>query len=146
MNPEIPQVLAFERFGATIGKNLYAEDLQTEQQVEGAFNLSQIQCLYITGEGWQHLFQRFGIAKLYEIDQLSEWFFDENEIEGDWLECIYALVVMCGYYPGTNSLGTWNDDENSFVTSGTAITIDWQHLRALSIKEAADALVHYRKN
>lgn len=135
MKAQDPRPLAFECFGAQIGKSWYAEDFQNDKDVERAFDLAQIQQLFITAEGWQYLFESFGIEKLFEIDRKSGWFETEDG-EGEWLESIYSIAVICGYHPSSNSVGTWDESSNTFTPSnGPPFTIDWQKLRSLSIKE-----------
>lgn len=68
-----PPILAYRRFPEPKGTEYFAKDLSSEQDVVELFDYCQILEAIIFQEGWNYLKSRFGINKLFELNQLSGW-------------------------------------------------------------------------
>lgn len=128
---ESDEILAFEHFGAELGKDYYLSELKTDQEIEMLFDLCQIQRANIRDIGWKYLFEKVGIDRIYQIDKKSGWFDTENEKE--WIESIYYQALICGYNPINGKLGAWNEESNIFNSEDSKCEIDWNKIHLLTL-------------
>ena len=126
------EILAFEYSGTQIGKDLFVKDLQTEEQIESLFDLSQILKVYITAKGWEYLFNKFGLYNLYKIDLKSGW--HETDNETTWIKAIIYVSLCCGYNPIDKTFGDWDEESNIFKSEKVQKPIDWKQIETLNLK------------
>lgn len=68
-----PIVLAYRRFPEPKGVEYFAEDLDSEQNVIELFDYCQILEAIIYENGWYYLNEKYGVKKLFELNQKSGW-------------------------------------------------------------------------
>tara|TARA_B110000211_G_C14049441_1_gene540501 strand:+ start:986 stop:1390 length:405 start_codon:yes stop_codon:yes gene_type:complete len=132
MSESNKNILAFEYSGTEIGKDLYLTDLQTDDQIESLFDLSQILRVHITANGWKHLFENFGLYKLYIIDRKSGW--HETDHEQGWIKSLLYVSLCTGYNPINKSFGEWSEETNLFTNEDDEFEIDWKHVETFTLK------------
>jgi hypothetical protein len=126
------EILAFEYSGTEIGKDLFSSDLQNDDQIENLFNKSQILRVHITAHGWKHLFDNFGLYKLFLVDLKSGW--QNTDHEQGWIKSILYISLCSGYNPINKLIGEWDEENNLFATEDEELLIDWKHVETLTIK------------
>lgn len=77
------------------GNELFEADLNTEEKVLELFDSCQILESLIYSKGWEFLMNKFGLIKLYQIDQKSGWFDTENKKE--WMGSILYYCLISGF-------------------------------------------------
>lgn len=125
-------ILAFEYSGTEIGKDLFLEDLQTEDQIEKLFDLSQILKVFITAHGWKYLFENFGLYKLYLIDLKSGW--HETDHEQGWIKSLLYVSLCTGFNPINKCFGDWSEETNLFTSEEDEYEIDWKLVETFTLK------------
>jgi len=67
------ELLAYRRYPDPNGTNYFENDLDTEQKVIELFDYCQILEAIITKKGWEFLLGKYGIKKVFELNNLSGW-------------------------------------------------------------------------
>ena len=96
------------------GTPLYASDLGAEDSVVQLFDACQIFQGLIYAKGWEFLIQRYGLEKLYQIDQKSGWF--PTETKQEWLDSVLDWALISGFNLQTRHFGVYDKKKNLFTT------------------------------
>ncbi len=110
------------------GTSLFADDLNSEDTVVQLFDACQIFQGLIYAKGWEYLIQRYGLEKLYQIDQKSGWF--SSETKQEWLESVLDWALISGFNLQTQHFGVYDKKKNLFTTDdGRLEVVDWSYFR-----------------
>ena len=96
------------------GLALYAQDLDAEDTVVQLFKACQNFQGVIYAKGWAYLYQNFGLAGLYKIDQGIGWFSAENKQE--WLKSLLDWALISGFNFQTGHVGVYDKKKDLFTT------------------------------
>jgi hypothetical protein len=66
--------LAYRTYPKPNGKTYHAKDLNNEEKVIQLFDYCQIIEAIITKDGWNFLTSKYGMEKLFSLNQKSGWF------------------------------------------------------------------------
>ena len=67
------ELLAYRKYPEPKGTDYYKIDLDTEQKIIELFDYCQILEAIITKNGWTFLINKYGIKKMFELNNLSGW-------------------------------------------------------------------------
>jgi hypothetical protein len=67
------ELLAYRKYPEPKGTDYFKNDLDTEQKVIELFDYCQILEAIVTKEGWEFLLDKYGLKKVFELNNLSGW-------------------------------------------------------------------------
>ena len=124
------QILAWSIEPVPDGIQYNAAMLGNQSDVEALFTYCKLDQGIILAEGWQFLFEQFGLNNLIDIDQKSHWL--KHEDKGEWICKFVDQALMAGYNPVINEAGDYDPETGMFLLlDGQKTSVDWKAIYQL---------------
>ncbi len=121
------EILAWTKEPEPKGTLFTAQDLANRENVIALFWACKLNVGYITADGWEYLFHKYGLSELLHIDLDIKWF-DSQDLKSQTCDLIYESLIA-GYNPIHTQKGDYDTETRTFLNlDGTTQLIDWDKI------------------
>lgn len=126
------EIVAWHKHPEPKGTIYSPGDLSRKEAVVALFKGSKTSEAYINADGWQFLFEYYGIRGLYEIDAISGWLVADDE--GEWISRLVYFSLLAGYNPVDGEKGDYDPDSGKFISlEGFVKMMDWDAIHQMRV-------------
>ncbi|AHM60287.1 hypothetical protein D770_10150 [Flammeovirgaceae bacterium 311] len=131
------EIVAWRKHPEPKGTIYSAGDLSRKEAVVALFVGSKASEAYINADGWQFLFEYYGIGGLHEIDTISGWLVVDDE--GEWISRLVYFSLLAGYNPIDGEKGDYDPDSGKFISlEGFVKMIDWDAIHQMRLDGSSE--------
>ncbi|HEX8548487.1 MAG TPA: hypothetical protein VF691_16110 [Cytophagaceae bacterium] len=131
-NEKERMILAWSKHPEPKGTIYFENDLINPQTVTNLFSYCQISAGYINSDGWEFLFNTFGMSALFDLKTTSGW---ENSVqkESPFSDLVYQSFIS-GYNPLHHEKGDYDEAIELFLSlDGFKRIIDWSEIEKMDL-------------